>query len=76
MKLVFSQYLLDEDLEPCAEWCFGLEYKNFPKAIYFCEAWNKLHGDVFLINESNTIYEDVQKMVNLWKEHLKEDLFK
>jgi hypothetical protein len=70
IKSLFSRYLLDEDLEPCALWCFGAEYDNFPSARIFCDAWNNLHGNVLKLDYSNIIYKDVEKMIHLWKNNI------
>jgi hypothetical protein len=65
------EYYLDEDIEKIqkfAKWAFGKHFKiiisHGPEVV---KIWNQRHGDKLLIDNNNSVHEDIQLMIELWK---------
>ena len=52
--------------EKFSVWAFGENYEELSDSLEIMHAWNKLHGDILMLNEANNIKEDIQKMVHLY----------
>jgi hypothetical protein len=64
------EYFLGDKAYDCALWAFGEGFET-EEAIDLLDRWNKLHGDKLLLHEDDTILDDVEKIVNLWKSHVR-----
>jgi len=59
-------------LEPIDEyaflfWAFGKHYPNMNEDKSFMYAWNRRHEVMFKIQPDNTIVEDVEYMIEIWR---------
>lgn len=59
-------------LEPYDEysflfWAFGKHYPNMTTDKSFMHAWNGRHKMVFEIKPDNTIVEDIEYMIEIWR---------
>jgi hypothetical protein len=50
------------------EWAFGYSTKDpvWRDGIDLMQAWNKIHGDVLVLDLDGDMYEDLMKMEALW----------
>ncbi len=50
-----------DDADACMDWAFGDEWESLP--IYqLDEAWNKRHGDLFVLNGCDRVIDGTEKI--------------
>jgi len=66
----YVERLLEDGENPSsfALWAFGKDYLNITGTDKFADKWNEIHSNLFEINKACEIYQDIVKMVNLWRE--------
>jgi len=67
LRDIVKNFLPDDQIEDFAAWAFGPEYEEFGEVIEFAQAWNRNHQDLFTIDVSSTIVDDVAKMTTYFK---------
>lgn len=66
-ELVVS--LLDEEgADRFGLWAFGEGFRELCSGSDYLSAWNKLHSSVLQIKPEGMIYQDIGKMILLWRE--------
>lgn len=64
---IFRIFLEDEKAQECAKWAFGERCDEFTRTKQFLNAWNQLHGKEVFLNGSGRPFDDIPKMIELWK---------
>lgn len=57
-----------EKAEEFAKWAWGEDFRSMGFQTDAVRLWNTLHGKSFKIKGSNSIVEDLKRMIALWKE--------
>lgn len=68
MKELIEHFLQPEEVEEFACWAFGDEYFVIKTSKAFLNAWNSLHQDALYLKSDGVVKDDIQKMVQLWKD--------
>jgi len=55
-------------LKPFKCWAFGDDYDDNQVPLIFMHAWNLRHSDKLELHEDGDIYEDLVKMVEIYKQ--------
>jgi hypothetical protein len=66
IKDLLQMHLSLSESEKFAEWAIGKDYKKF-QGHDWPTLWNELHGDIFTIDPSSKILDDMPKMIELWR---------
>lgn len=69
LKSLAEELVGEDKVSEFALWSFGEDYLILSCMEDFVHSWNKLHSDLYRINMSSSIYDDMLKMTDLWKEH-------
>lgn len=67
LRDIVDKFLPEDEVEKFAAWAFGENYGDFLQIIDFAQAWNQLHGELFYIDVSTSIVDDVYKMTTYFK---------
>lgn len=63
--ILLNSGLNEEQANHFLEWSFGPKYKTY-YLINHVKAWNKLHGNLLIINKSDEINYSLKKMYDIY----------
>jgi hypothetical protein len=68
VKSLVEELLSDEDeIDEFGKWAFGKYYRSIVGSTIFLEAWNSIHEKDFKLSLTGDMYEDMKRMVELWR---------
>jgi hypothetical protein len=62
-------HLNEEESNKFAKWAFGDDYATSAINVDPHLRWNKLHKDLLWLSPSGCPYEDMPKMIKIWKDY-------
>lgn len=67
MRRDFRLYLEENEVDEFGAWAFGDDLKELQDPLDFMKAWNVLHQFKLKLKSDGSIYDDIPKMVDLWR---------